>query len=103
MLHYDEVQGKSAEEILRTAGGTAAGGPVDGVVGEYYRLAAQVRSTQELIEALKKASASSDALSTRVFRLNCVLVWLTLALVFVGLSEALGTAWPYLAWWWQHR
>lgn len=104
MLHYDEhVHGKSAEEILQTAGGTAATGPVDGVAGEYYRLAAQVRSTQELIAALKNASASSDALSKRVLSLNRVLVWLTLALVVVGLCGALATAWPYLAWWWQHR
>jgi len=104
MLHYEErVKGKSSEELLQTAGGTASGGVVQGPEGEYYRLAAQVRSTQELIEALKNASASSAVLSERVFRLNRVLVWLTLALVGVGLCEALATAWPYLAWWWQHR
>lgn len=104
MLHYEDgVKGKSSEELLQTAGGTASGGVVQGPEGEYYRLAAQVRSTQELVEALKTASASSDVLSRRVFRLNCVLVWLTLALVAVGLCGALVTAWPYLAWWWQHR
>jgi hypothetical protein len=103
MLHYEErIKGKSSEEILQTAGGTAWN-VVQGPEGEYYRLAAQVRSTQELTEALKNASASSDVLSTRVFRLNGVLALLTLALVVVGLCGALATAWPYLAWWWQHR
>lgn len=104
MGHYEErVKGKSSEEILQTAGGTAAGGVFPNPEGEYFRMAAQVRSTQELIDALKKASASNDALARRVLGLNRALVWLTFALVVVGSCGALATAWPYLASWWQHR
>ncbi len=95
MWHYDEqVEGKSAEQILQTAGG-GTGGPYQGPEGEYLRIAAQVRSTQELIEELKKGSASNNTLSKRVVRL-------TFALVVVGVIEALATAWPYLVWWVKH-
>lgn len=104
MLHYEErIKGKSSEEILQSAGGAAAAGVLQDPEGAYYRTAAQVRSTQEFIEALKKASASNDALSKRVYWLNVVLVILTGALVVVGGCAALATAWPYLAWYSGHR
>jgi hypothetical protein len=57
--------------------------------GDYLRIAAQVRSTQELLQELKKASAANTVFSTRVF-------WLTVALVLVGILQALAAAWPYL-------
>jgi len=95
MGHYEErIEGKSAEQILQTAAG-GIGGVWQGPEGEYLRIAAQVRSTQELIEELKRASASNNAFSRRVF-------WLTFALVVVGGIEALATAWPYLMWWVKH-
>jgi hypothetical protein len=96
MNHYEErVKGRSAEELLLTAGG-GAGGAVQGPEGEYFRIAAQVRSTQELIEELKKASASNNAFSTRVF---C----LTVVLAVAAVVQAVATAWPYLMWWLKHR
>ena len=91
MGHYEErVKGRTAEEILQTAGG-GDGGAVLGADGDYLRVAAQVRSTQELIEELKKASASNKVFSTRLF-------WLTIALVVVAGVQVLATAWPYLVW-----
>src|ERR1700735_3260561 len=89
MGHYEErVKGRSAEQILQTAGGGSGGAVVD-ADGDYLRVAAQVRSTQELIEELKKASASNAVFSKRV-------LWLTVALVVVGVAQAIATAWPYL-------
>jgi len=95
MAHYEErVKGRSAEQILETAGG-GSGGAVVGADGDYLRVAAQVRSTQELIEERKKAAASNTVFSKRVF-------WLTVALVVVGGVQALATAWPYLVWSLKH-
>jgi len=95
MGHYEErVKDRSAEQILQTAGGGTSGAVV-GADGEYLRVAAQVRSTQELIDALKRASSANDIFSTRVF-------WLTIALVVVGAVQAVATAWPYLVWWLKH-
>ena len=89
MGHYEErVKDRSAEQILQTAGG-GSGGAWSGADGDYLRVAADVRSTQELIEVLKDASASNSVFSTRV-------VWLTFALVIVGGVQALTTAWPHL-------
>ena len=104
MRHYeDRIKGKSSEESLQSAGGTQPG-----VFSKTQRVRTserlpQVRSTQEFIEALKKASASNYDLSKRIYWLNVVLVILTGALVVVGGCAALATAWPYLAWYWGHR
>jgi len=95
MGRYEEcVKDRSAEQILQTAGG-GSGGAWSGADGDYLRVAAQVRSTQELIGELKKASASNTVFSTRVF-------WLTVVLVAVGGVQALATAWPYLVPWLKH-
>lgn len=82
MNHYEEhVKDRSAEKILQTAGG-GSGGPTVGAEGEYLRTAAQVHSSQELIDALEKASASNNAFSKWA-------VALTVALVVVGVVQAL--------------
>jgi len=48
-----------------------------------------------LITALDRASNDSGKLAGR-------LLWLTAALVFVGVLQAVATAWPYLAWAWNN-
>jgi len=89
MGHYEErVKDRSAEQILQTAGG-GSGGAWSGPDGDYLRVAADVRSTQELIDALRDASESNSVFSRRV-------VWLTFALVVVGGAQTLATAWPHL-------
>jgi len=51
------VKGSSAEDILANVSS-----PVAGPVGEYLRIAAQVRSNQELATALTQASEASGRL-----------------------------------------
>lgn len=89
MGQYEErVKHHTAEQILQEAGGGASGA-VDSAVGEYLRVAAQVRSTQELITELKNASESNSKFSRRV-------VWLTCFLVITGLLQVAAIALPYL-------
>jgi len=86
--HYENyVKGKTAEEILATGAGA-----ITGPIGEFIRVAAAVRTNQQLISALDQASKESGKLGRKV-------VWLTAALVFVGLLQAIATGWPYLACW----
>ena len=88
MGHYEErVKGHSAEDLLLTAGG-GAGRVVQGPEGEYLRITAQVRSTQELIEELKKASASNDAFTASILPHGCSRS--------AAVVQAVATAWPYL-------
>jgi hypothetical protein len=49
-----------------------------------------------LTNALNLAAQDSSRVANRI-------VWLTVGLVFVGLLQALATAWPWLSWWWEHR
>ena len=55
----------------------------------------QVLLQFELIEALQKASDDSGVMARR-------LVWLTGALVFVGVLQAIAGGWPYIFWWFSH-
>jgi hypothetical protein len=68
-IYQRDVKGKSDEEVL-----IAAGQRLFSNETPYLQMAAQVRSTQSLVAALKKASEDSGAVSARLF-------WLTLALV----------------------
>jgi hypothetical protein len=87
MSSYDDyVRNKSAEGILENPS-TAYGD-----IGTYLRVAAQVRSTQELIAQLKQASEDSKRTTSRI-------AYLTFALVVMGLAQSVATAWPYLVWW----
>ena len=87
---YDEVKDKTAEEIL--ANFHAA----DSNSSSYLQTAARIRSNQELIRALEQASKDSGMVGRRV-------VWLTAALIFVGILQAIATGWGYLAWWLTHH
>lgn len=122
MANYDSfVKGKSSEEILAE---TAA---MDrGPLGEYIRLAAQVRVSQGQIAAqdnvtkhmvdcanslVASQGKATEALAGSIHRLTMSItrasdesgalgtriVWLTVLLVAVGLLQAMATAWPYLA------
>jgi hypothetical protein len=70
------VEGRSAEEILANV---SASGP--GPLGEYLRIAAQVRSQLELEKALREESASS----TRVAK---IIGW---AVVFASVLQSVVT------------
>lgn len=90
MDFYETIKGKTTEEIL--ASNLAGEGNTR---GEYLRVAARVRSNQELIASLQKASDDSSYLGKLIVILTC-------ALVAVGLLQAVATAWPYLVWWRHH-
>ena len=65
--------------------------------GSISKLTADTGSAiAELTKALKQASDDSERMTTKI-------VWLTWALVGVGILQATATGWPYLAWWWAHR
>ena len=85
--YVNEVQGETSENLLAKKN-CADPGPI----GEYLRTAAQVRSRQELIVELMRASADSGELQRRLF---C----LTRVIASIGLLQAIATAWPYLAPW----
>jgi hypothetical protein len=52
-------------------------------------------ATKQLTKALEKASTDSGIMARRI-------VWLTIALVAVGLAQAIATAWPYIDWSLKH-
>jgi hypothetical protein len=82
--HYEHfIKGKSAEEILATGAGA-----ITGPIGDFVRVGAAVRTNQELVDALTKASIESGRVAER-------LVWLTGAFVAVGVLQAIVTALPY--------
>ena len=85
--YTNEVKDKSSEEILANPNCN-----YDGPIGEFLRTAAQVRSLQELIKQLERASADSSELQCRLF-------WLTVVIALAGCGQALATAWPYLVPW----
>lgn len=84
-LYNNYVKGKSAEEILAQADG---GYP--GSVGDYLTVAAQVRSNEDLISALKKASSDSDRTARKI-------VCLTVVLAVAAVLQCLATALPWFA------
>jgi hypothetical protein len=84
------VKGKNSEQLLDASAGGSH--PVQSVHGEYFRISAQVRSTQELMASLDRASTDNGKLGSKV-------LWLTVALVCVGSLQAVAAAWPYLADW----
>jgi hypothetical protein len=53
------------------------------------------QATKQLTEALEKASTDSGIMARRI-------VWLTIALVAVGLTQTIATAWPYIDWSLKH-
>lgn len=74
------VKGKSAEQILEE------GLTANSNLAAYLQVAAQVRSNQELIAELKKASTDSGRIANKV-------MWLTVALVAVGILQAVVVWW----------
>lgn len=68
------VKDKSAEQILATPNYDFTG-----PVGEYLRVAAQVRANQELVSALTEASKGSDRLQRRVLSLTIVIAMAAIA------------------------
>jgi hypothetical protein len=96
MTPYERwVKGKSGEEIVRGAGDFLQG-VLEGPEGKYVLIAAQIRSTKELVDALDRASADSGQLGTKV-------MILTGALVGVGVLQAIVMAWPFLTWFAHHH
>ena len=85
-IYETHIQGKTAEDIL------AHGDAADSNQSPYLQAAAQIRSNQELINALTKASQDSTNIGRRI-------VWLTCVLVVAGLLQALATGWNKLASW----
>jgi hypothetical protein len=91
MATYDSyVKGKTAEQIL-----SEQQAALDAPIATYLRLAAAVRSDQELIEALRLASDDSSKLTQKIVRLTWVLVG-------VGLLQAIAIGWHDLRWWVSH-
>jgi hypothetical protein len=91
MSNYENTdKEKTADEIL-----SSAGCDVSGALGEYLRVAAQVRTSQELAADLRRASADSGKLQRRV-------MILTVVLVAASIVQAVATAWAHLAWWWNN-
>jgi hypothetical protein len=120
------LKGKSTEDILAH---TVASD--QGPLGEYMRVAAQVRVSQGQIEAQYNATkhlvdcanalVASQGTATKVLvesidrlersingasedsgRLALRIAILTLFLVIVGAGQIIATGWPYLAYWWHH-
>jgi hypothetical protein len=83
---YGTVKGKTAEEILATADCS-----YPGPIGEYLRVAAQIRTNQELISALSKASADGGNLQSRI-------ILLTIVLAVAAVLQFLATDWQNLVW-----
>jgi hypothetical protein len=77
--YISRVKDRNAEEILATAGCDD-----DGRLGQYLRVAAQVRTNQELTKALAQASDDSGKVARRI-------IWLTVGLVVVALLQAAAT------------
>jgi hypothetical protein len=67
----------------------------EGPIGYYLRVAAQVRTNQELAAALAKASDDSGQLQRRI-------VILTVVIAGAAIAQVIATAWPYLVWWIRH-
>lgn len=85
---YDsQVKDKTAEQILAASDCT-----YEGPIGHYLRVAAQVRTNQELSQALAKASEDSGKLQGRI-------MILTVVIACAAIAQAIATAWPYLVWW----
>jgi hypothetical protein len=87
LTYINEVKGKTAEEVLALAD-CASAGPK----GDYLRIAAQVRTNQELAGELRTASRDSGKLQLR-------LIILTVVIAVAGMAQAVATAWPNLASW----
>jgi hypothetical protein len=62
----------------------------------------QTHNAELLNLSLRGLSANIAAASNDSSNLGKKILYLTLALVAVGLVQALATAWPYLAWWLHH-
>jgi hypothetical protein len=113
-FYNSRIKDRSAEEILQTLSDYPAQVPYEGASANTLLMAAQIRTAERqiesqsklttslavevsaLTESINKASADSGALGRKI-------VYLTFALVAVGLIQALATAWPYLAWWFARR
>jgi hypothetical protein len=88
--YVSQVKDKTAEQILATSDCT-----YEGPIGYYLRVAAQVRTNQELAAALAKASDDSGQLQRRI-------VILTVVIAGAAIAQVIATAWPYLVWWIRH-
>ena len=88
--YEDHVRNKTAEQIL------AQYSAADSNQSPYLQVAAQIRSNQELIAALTKASADSGTTALKI-------VWLTRALVGAAILQAVAPGWDHLAWWMTHE
>jgi hypothetical protein len=87
--YEDHVRGRTAEEVL------AQYHTADSNLSPYLQIAAQIRSNQELIQALKTASEDSGKTARKI-------VHLTWALVGAAILQAIATGWHHLAWWTTH-
>lgn len=87
---YAKVQERTAEEILATVGSST-----DGALGEYLRVAAQVRTNQELTSKLDRASTDSGKLQHQI-------VVLTRVLAAAAVAQFLATDWQNLVWTLNH-
>jgi hypothetical protein len=83
------VQGKTAEEIL------AYSHTADSNLSPYLQVAAQIRSNQDLVRALKEASEDSSKIGRRI-------VSLTVALILAAILQAAANSWGHLVWWITH-
>jgi hypothetical protein len=80
------IKDKTAEEILANHRTSASD------MSTYFRVAAEIRSNQELIVALTQASEDSGKAASKI-------VTLTKVLALAAILQAIAIAWPYISWW----
>jgi len=98
MPNYDSIQGKSVDGLLKD------------LLDNRYNIETsteliavlQARNAEMLNLSIRGLSANIKAASDDSGKLGRRIAALTVALVAVGISQILATAWPYLAWWWHH-
>ena len=103
---------QSPEEILRAFGSTNFEGGFPNATNYVLTLAdvrshaegtrSQQQQTEKIVTAVDRLTTSINRASEESGALSKKVVWLTRALVAVGIGQIVATAWPYLAWWWYH-
>ena len=113
MSNYEtSFNGKNIEELLLEVADAPWWNQNQGA-REQWAIAIRVRTTQALVvtqtENTKVLTASIDTLvkslnkaSDDSGKLGRKVVWLTVALVCVGVGQIVATAWPYLSYWAKH-
>lgn len=64
--------------------------------------AMQIRSSVEIVDAIRRFDKASADLVAATNRLTRWILGLTVAAVLIGVAGVIATAWPYLVWWVQH-